>query len=261
MLSTDEARDRIAQMHAAARVRQAQRPVGVSQEDALALVAEGPPGQQGEPGERGPEGPQGPEGPRGPQGDEGVRGDDGDDGKAGPPGPKGEKGDDGPAGKQGKAGKIGPGGFTGPASTVPGPAGPAGAAGPGVPTGGTAGQYLRKTNSTDFVDAWASIPSSEITGLGTLATQSGTFSGTHSGASSGTNTGDQTISITGDVTAPGSAGVLTATLPTVGTPGTYGDATHVPQFTTDAKGRVTAVTAVLISGGSSGGRTFAFFQS
>ena len=31
-------------------------------------------------------------------------------------------------------------------------------------------------------------------GLGTLATQNGTFSGTHSGASSGTNTGDQTIS-------------------------------------------------------------------
>ena len=43
-------------------------------------------------------------------------------------------------------------------------------------------------------------------GLGTLATQSGTFSGT----SSGTNTGDQTISIGGDVTAAGSAGVLTA---------------------------------------------------
>jgi len=32
-----------------------------------------------------------------------------------------------------------------------------------------------------------------ITGLGTLATQSGTFSGTHSGTSSGTNTGDQSL--------------------------------------------------------------------
>ena len=31
-------------------------------------------------------------------------------------------------------------------------------------------------------------------GLGTLATQNGTFSGTHSGSSSGTNTGDQVIS-------------------------------------------------------------------
>ena len=33
-----------------------------------------------------------------------------------------------------------------------------------------------------------------ITGLGSLATQSGTFSGTHSGDSSGTNTGDQDLS-------------------------------------------------------------------
>lgn len=45
-------------------------------------------------------------------------------------------------------------------------------------------------------------------GLGTLATQNGTFSGT----SSGTNTGDQTISISGDVTAAGGTGALTATV-------------------------------------------------
>lgn len=38
-------------------------------------------------------------------------------------------------------------------------------------------------------------------GLGTLATQNGTFSGT----SSGTNTGDQTITLTGDVTGSGSS--------------------------------------------------------
>ena len=40
-------------------------------------------------------------------------------------------------------------------------------------------------------------------GLGTLATQTGTFSGTHSGTTSGTNTGDQTITLTGDVTGSG----------------------------------------------------------
>jgi hypothetical protein len=40
-------------------------------------------------------------------------------------------------------------------------------------------------------------------GLGTLATQNGTFSGTHSGTTSGTNTGDQTITLTGDVTGSG----------------------------------------------------------
>jgi hypothetical protein len=40
-------------------------------------------------------------------------------------------------------------------------------------------------------------------GIGTLATQDGTFTGTHSGTSSGTNTGDQTITLTGDVTGSG----------------------------------------------------------
>jgi hypothetical protein len=44
-------------------------------------------------------------------------------------------------------------------------------------------------------------------GLGTLATQSGTFSGT----SSGTNTGDQTITLTGDVTGTGT-GTFAATI-------------------------------------------------
>jgi hypothetical protein len=43
-------------------------------------------------------------------------------------------------------------------------------------------------------------------GLGTLATQSGTFSGT----SSGTNTGDQTITLTGDVTGTGTGSFTTA---------------------------------------------------
>ena len=45
-------------------------------------------------------------------------------------------------------------------------------------------------------------------GLGTLATQNGTFSGT----SSGTNTGDQSISISGDVTAAGGSSSLNATV-------------------------------------------------
>lgn len=45
----------------------------------------------------------------------------------------------------------------------------------------------------DFVDSVATIPHTDVSGLGTLATQNGTFSGT----SSGTNTGDQT-SVTGN---------------------------------------------------------------
>lgn len=51
------------------------------------------------------------------------------------------------------------------------------------------------------------IPSTSVTGLGTLATQSGTFSGT----SSNTNTGDQTITLTGDVTGSGT-GTFAATV-------------------------------------------------
>jgi len=50
------------------------------------------------------------------------------------------------------------------------------------------------------------ISSSDVSGLGSLATQSGTFSGT----SSGTNTGDQTITLTGDVTGSGSGSFATA---------------------------------------------------
>jgi len=46
-------------------------------------------------------------------------------------------------------------------------------------------------------------------GLGTLATQSGTFTGTHSGTSSGSNTGDQTITLTGHVTGSGTGSFAT----------------------------------------------------
>jgi Protein of unknown function (DUF2793) len=49
------------------------------------------------------------------------------------------------------------------------------------------------------------IANTDVTGLGTLAAQNGTFSGSHAGVSSGTNTGDQTIALTGDVTGSGTA--------------------------------------------------------
>lgn len=48
--------------------------------------------------------------------------------------------------------------------------------------------------------------------------------------------------LTGDVTAGPGSGSQAATLAAVGTAGTYGSATAVPIVTTDAKGRVTAVT-------------------
>lgn len=62
----------------------------------------------------------------------------------------------------------------------------------------TGAGYVKAT-ATDTFTQVTTIPNTDITGLGTLSTQNGTFSGTHSGTSSGTNTGDQTsiVGITG----------------------------------------------------------------
>ena len=63
------------------------------------------------------------------------------------------------------------------------------------------------------------------------------------------------LSFTGDATGSGnvdgSAAVATAlTLASVGTAGVFGNATHIPVITTDAKGRVTSVTNTAISASS-----------
>ena len=61
---------------------------------------------------------------------------------------------------------------------------------------------------------------------------------------SGSNTGDQTISLTGDLTGTGT-GTITATLTNSGvTAGSYGDASSIPTFTVDTKGRLTSVGTV-----------------
>ncbi len=60
----------------------------------------------------------------------------------------------------------------------------------------------------------------------------------------GSNTGDQTISLTGDLTGTGT-GTITATLTNSGvTAGSYGDASSIPTFTVDTKGRLTSVGTV-----------------
>lgn len=65
---------------------------------------------------------------------------------------------------------------------------------------------------------------------------------------------DVPISITGDATGSATSGVLPLTLSTVNaTVGTFGSATQVPQITVDAKGRITNVTNVAITGGGGGG--------
>lgn len=81
-----------------------------------------------------------------------------------------------------------------------------------------------------------SIAYTQVTGLGTLATQSGTFSGTHSGTSSGSNTGDQTVTLTGDVTGTGTGSFATTLAASGATAGTY------TSVTVDTKGRVTGGT-------------------
>lgn len=103
--------------------------------------------------------------------------------------------------------------------------------------------YTPLNSTSNLSDLTSASTARTNLGLGTLAIQSGTFSG----ISSGTNTGDQTISLTGDVTGSGTSSFAT-TLKNVGTAGSYGSATQIPVLTTDAQGRVSGVTNTAISG-------------
>lgn len=94
-------------------------------------------GAQGDPGETGPQGVQGEPGPTGPAGEDSTV-----------PGPQGEQGIQGIQGESGPAGAD---------STVPGPQGEPGeqgVPGPGVAIGGTAGQILAKSSSTNYDTNW-----------------------------------------------------------------------------------------------------------
>ncbi len=71
-----------------------------------------------------------------------------------------------------------------------------------------------------------------------------TSSGGTSYITSTSNTADINLNVTG--------GALSAVLTSVGTAGTYGNGTQVPQITIDSKGRVTGVTLVTISAGGVG---------
>jgi hypothetical protein len=88
-----------------------------------------------------------------------------------------------------------------------------------------------------------------ITGLGTLATQSGTFSGT----SSGTNTGDQAITSTSDATSH------TITLSASGGSLQLVEGANVTLTTTGTSGA--AVLTIASTGGGGGGDAFRYFDA
>lgn len=87
--------------------------------------------------------------------------------------------------------------------------------------------------------------------LGNITPTSILATGTISGSNlSGVNTGDQTITLTGDVLGTGTNSFVTTLATVNSTTGTFGSTTSVPQFTVDAKGRITnAVNVPITSGG------------
>lgn len=132
--------------------------------------ATGEQGPQGEQGLQGPPGTTGPQGPTGATGATGATGPQGPQGERGLQGPQGERGPQGPQGEQGPQGQTGATGPQGPqgptgATGATGPQGEQGPAGEGVPTGGTAGQLLMKSSSTDYDTEWSSITTSDINGI------------------------------------------------------------------------------------------------
>jgi hypothetical protein len=224
-------------------------------------------GAKGDAGAPGPTGPPGPEGPVGPVGPPGLKGDKGDTGPAGPVGPvgpvgpqgvpgsdstvPGPQGPTGPVGPQGLKGDTGLTGPTGPQG-IQGPVGDTGPVGPGVPPAGAAGQVLQKATAADFDTTWVTPTPGGVTSFNTrtgavvllFADVTGALGYTPVATTRSVLAGTG-LSGGGDLSAD-----LTLSLPAVGTPGTYGSATEVPQVTTDAQGRITAVSLVAISAGS-----------
>lgn len=168
----------------------------------------------------------GPGGPPGPTGPTGATGATGSTGPVGPAGPAG------PTGATGATGATGPIGLTGPA----GPTGPIGPTGPTGPTGATGPIGL--TGPAGPIGATGATGPAGPPGANGL---DGTGAGTVTGITAGSGLTGGTITTSG-----------TIAMENVGTPGTYGSATQVPQITTDVHGRVTGVTNVNITGDSWG---------
>lgn len=98
----------------------------------------------------------------------------------------------------GGSGAPGPQGPTGPE----GPEGPQGDPGPGLPSGGTAGQYARKSSGTDYATEWATSSQTRTDlGLGTAAV-----------ANTGTGSGN-VVALDGSSRLPAVDGSLLTSLP------------------------------------------------
>ena len=136
--------------------------------------ATGPQGKQGVKGDTGPQGPQGVKGDTGPQGPKGVKG---DTGPQGPQGLKGDTGSQGPQGVKGDTGPQGPQGLKGDKGDT-GPQGTTGPAGPGIATGGSKGQFLRKTNANNYATYWGTVTHAT---LGTVPVANGGTGATEAG--------------------------------------------------------------------------------
>ena len=120
-----------------------------------------------------------------------------------------------------------------------------------LPSSGTL-STLNGTESLENKTVNGLVPTSLADGFKIVGgTNSKTFTLLNDASLSGSNTGDQTISLTGDVTGSGTGSFATTLANSGVTLGTYGSATEVPAFTVDAKGRITNVSNVTISGVSS----------
>ena len=130
---------------------------------------------------------------------------------------------------------------------------------------GNYNDLLNKPTTSGTVTSVSVLPANGVSGtvanptttpaitltLGAITPTSVVSSGTISGSNlSGVNTGDQVITLTGDVTGSGTSSFLTTLATVNATAGTFGNATTVPQFTVDTKGRVTHVVNVPITVGS-----------